>query len=68
VSHDQILSKLVEHDTSIFDITQSIDVLGDKLDPIAHGIASMAFAFKVLLWLGAGSAAVVGIIELVNHA
>jgi hypothetical protein len=67
VTHGTLLAKLVEHDGSIADLNESVCQINEKLDPISDGIRSIAFAFKALLIIGAGSAAIVGIIELVKH-
>ena len=67
VDHNTLLEKMVEHDDMISKLGTDIHGINEKLDPIAAGVTSMAFAFKALLWVGAASAALVGIIELVDH-
>ena len=67
VDHSQLLAKMIEHESKFITITEHIEIIVEKLDPIARGIASIAFAFKGLLALGAASAAVVGIIELLDR-
>ena len=63
-THEDIFNKLVEHEDKIVSITDDVRGIKDTLTPIATGVTSMAWAFKVLLAAGAGSAAVVGIIKL----
>ncbi len=67
VDHAHLLEKLVENETKIDTLGKDLHGINQKLDPIVTGIGSIAFAFKGLLIIGAGSAAVVGIIELANH-
>ena len=67
VDHEQLLAKMIEHEGKFIEITEHIEIIVEKLDPIARGIASIAFAFKGLLYLGAGAAAVVGILELADR-
>jgi len=67
VDHQALMTKLIEHEDKFVKIGSDLHGINEKLDPISQGIDSIAFAFKSLLWLGAGSAAVVGIIELVDH-
>ncbi len=62
VTHDILLEKLVEHEEKFVGIADDIKGMREDLDPIASGVKSIAFGFKVLLWLGAGSAAVAGIL------
>ena len=66
-THDDLMGKLVEHETAITDMGQDIKAINRKIDPIVKSLNSIAWAFKGLLALGAGSAAVVGIIELWRH-
>lgn len=63
-SHEDIFNKLVEHEDSIVSITEDVRGIKDTLTPIAAGVTSMAWVFRALLAIGAGSAAVVGIIKL----
>lgn len=67
VDHAQLLAKLVEHESKFIKLTEQIDMIIEKLEPIARGISSIALAFKALLYIGAGSAAVVGILELADR-
>ena len=67
VDHAQLLSKMIEHEEKFIEITDHIENIVDKIDPIAHGINSIALAFKILLWLVAGSEALVGLFELVER-
>lgn len=67
IDHGHIMIKLVEHEDRLVSIVDDLHGINQKLDPIAHGVASMAFFFKVLLVVGAGSAAVVGLLELVER-
>lgn len=67
VTHETLLEKLVEHEDAILNLNTSLTSINGKLDPIVRGIGSIAFAFKALLALGAVSAAVVAIIELLKY-
>ena len=64
VTHQQLLEKIIEHDDGLIDLAKSIDGINANLAPIVKGIRSIAFAFKSLLALGAGSAAVAAILVL----
>lgn len=67
VTHSTLYQKLVEHESQISTMSKDIHGINEKLDPIAVGVTSMAFAFRALLWVGAGSAALVGILEFIAH-
>jgi hypothetical protein len=67
VDHRQLMKKLVEHESKFVRIADDIKGIREDLDPIATGVTSIAWAFKGLLLIGAGSAAVVGILEMINH-
>ena len=67
VTHKTLLEKLIEHEGAITTLASSVTKIERQLHPIAQGIKSIAFAFKGLLALGAGSAAVVGIIKLAEY-
>lgn len=67
VDHKQLMAKLVEHEAKFVQIAGDIKGIRADLDPIATGVTSLAWTFKGLLVLGAGSAAVVGIISLVEY-
>jgi hypothetical protein len=67
VDHQQLFEKLVDHDGKIMRMSKDIHGINEKLEPISQGIQSMANAFKLLLVTGAGSAAVVGILALVDR-
>ena len=67
VTHDELLEKLVEHESKFLKIDEHLAGIRDDLDPIASGVKSMAFAFKGLLVVGAGAAAFAGILELIDR-
>jgi hypothetical protein len=67
VDHKMLFEKLVDHDGKITKMSTDIHGINEKLDPIAQGIQSMAFAFRMLLWVGAVSAPLVGVLELWEH-
>jgi len=67
IDHEQLMAKLIEHEGKFVTMADDIKGIREDLDPIATGVTSLAWTFKGLLIVGAGSAAVVGIIELVNH-
>lgn len=67
VNHAQLFEKLVEHDDKITRMSSDIHGINIKLDPIAAGVTSMALGFKLILWLGGISAAVVAFIELLDR-
>lgn len=67
VDHQMLFEKLVDHDGKITRMSKDIHGINEKLEPISQGIQSMAHAFKLLLWVGASSAAVVAILELAKH-
>jgi len=67
VDHGQLMDKLIEHEGKFVKLGKDIHGINEKLDPIATGVTSMAWGFKMLLWLGGASAAVVAIIELVGY-
>ena len=67
ISHDDLLKKLTEHEGGLSTMGESIKAIELKLDPIVKGINSIAFAFKGLLVLGSGSAAVAGILVLTDR-
>ncbi|TFH48856.1 MAG: hypothetical protein E4H01_05505 [Lysobacterales bacterium] len=64
VTHEELWQKMVEHDDAITEMGESVRAINAKLDPIVKSLRSIALAFKGLLALGAGSAAMVAIIEL----
>lgn len=67
IDHAALMSKLVEHEGKFVILGRDIHGINQKLDPIAAGVQSMAHGFKLLLMVGAASAAVVGIMELVER-
>jgi hypothetical protein len=74
VSHEQIMGQLMKHEVRILEGIKNLnivqaDVAEIKLSvaPMVYAISSSVFAFKTLMYVGAGSAAVVGIIELIEH-
>lgn len=67
IDHGMLFEKLVDHDGKITRMSKDIHGINEKLEPISQGIQSMAFAFKLLLWCGAGSAAIVGILALADR-
>lgn len=74
VSHETLYSKQLEHDDQISEIrgdlsklTDVVTVISDELKPISSGITSMVFLFKLLLAMGALSAAFLGMMELWVH-
>jgi hypothetical protein len=67
VDHAMLFEKLVEHDGKITQMSRDIHGINIKLDPIATAVTSMAWGFKMILWLGGGSAAIVAFVELVDH-
>jgi hypothetical protein len=74
ITHEKIMEQLMKHEVRILEgmknlgIVQS-DVAEIKLSvaPMVVAISSSVFAFKTLCYIGAGSAAVVGILELIEH-
>ena len=67
VTHEELLEKIVDHEQGLARMGSAIESINQKLDPIVTGIRSIAFAFKALLVLGAGSAAVTGILVLLDR-
>jgi hypothetical protein len=67
ITHKTLFEKLIEHEGKIVKLTDDVHEIRETLKPIARGINSIAWSFKGLLLLGAGSAAVVGIIELAER-
>lgn len=67
VTHAKLFQKLVDHDGKITKMSNDIHGINIKLDPIATGVTSIAWGFKVILWMGGMSAALVAFIELVDH-
>lgn len=68
IDHSHIMVKLVEHEDRLTSIVEDLHGINQKLDPIAVGVQSMAFFFKMLIVAGAASAAVVGILELLERS
>lgn len=66
-THDDLWVKIVDHESKLISMADDIKGIRDDLDPISRAAVSMAWSFKVLLVLGGGSAAVVAILELVDH-
>ncbi len=66
-THDDLWAKIVDHESKLISMADDIKGIRDDLDPISRAAVSMAWSFKVLLVLGGGSAAVVAILELVDH-
>ena len=67
VTHEQLLDKIMEHDEILVQLADTVNKIESKLDPIVKALGSIAFAFKGLLIIGAGSAAVAGILELADR-
>lgn len=66
-THDDLWDKIVEHEAQLLSMVSDIKGIRQDLDPISKAAVSIAWSFKALLIMGAGSAAVVGIIELIDH-
>lgn len=67
VDHRQLMEKLVEHEGKFVKLGVDIHGINEKLKPISAGIDSIAWGFRAILWGGAISAAVVGILELAER-
>lgn len=67
ITHSKLWEKMVEHEEKFSSIADDIKGIRADLDPIAKGVSSIAWTFKALLVIGAGAAAVVGIIELAKQ-
>lgn len=67
VTHEELFAKLVEHEGKITSLTDDVHGIKEALGPISVAVKSIAWSFKALVVVGAGSAAVVGIIEMVDH-
>jgi hypothetical protein len=67
VTHEDLLDRLISHESRLAGLVDAIEAINFKLDPIVQAVRSIAFAFKGLLILGAGAAAVAGILELVDR-
>lgn len=66
-THDDLWEKIVEHESKLISMGDDIKGIRDDLDPISKAAVSMAWSFKLLLLIGGGSAAVVAILELIDH-
>jgi hypothetical protein len=74
VSHESIMRQLMKHEIRILEGIKNLgivqaDVAEIKVSvaPMVMAISSSVFAFKALCYVGAGSAAVVAVIELSEH-
>lgn len=67
IDHADLWEKIVEHEDQLVQMASDIKGIREDLNPIKKGIQSIAWSFKGLLLLGAGSAAIVGIIELAGR-
>ena len=66
-THNDLMDKLINHDEAIVSMSDDLDQINAKLDPIMNSLRSIAFAFRGLLVLGSGSAAVLGILALTDY-
>jgi hypothetical protein len=74
ISHEQIMDQLLKHETGILQGIKNLgivqaDVAEIKMSvaPMVMAISSSVFAFKALCYIGAGSVAVMGIIQLIEY-
>jgi hypothetical protein len=66
-THNDLMEKLVEHEGKFIQLNDTVMKIEQKIDPIVTSLRSIAWAFKGLLVLGSGSAAVLGILALMDH-
>lgn len=67
VTHNQLMIRMVGVEEKMAEAGKEIEGINQKLDPIIEAVQSIAFAFKLLLYLGAASAAMIGIFEFIEY-